>query len=341
MEPTDLMDAAGSSPESWRLEPKWLRGTYKRQISTDMKESLEAVDSNRVSFEQKSCDTNEHVGAVCNQDLCVILEQDKLIQDGPNVAGVTFVPGIMTDGQIYLAMLSSFVQSLIYMALLADFINIFQESVQQNKTVNEIKKNHLAERKESERQYHVLVDVTENTRCMEVCGQSAECTKLKIQDNSDGEFEIAELWKFNKSTSEGGLTNLKENLISTKYIVTTENPLINIFQEYMQQNKSMRVIKKTCLAEQQESERQHHVLVNITENTRNAQDGAAAATVLAHREIHVHYTNAGDEGTPRPKFFETIWWDFKNRCLLFHLEILRMVGWQNAHLKKTKTRKNR
>ena len=60
----------------------------------------------------------------------------------------------------------------------------------------------------------------------------------------------------------------------------------------MQQNMSMRVIKKICLAEQQESERQHHVLVNITENTRNAQEGAAAAIVLAHREIHVHYTNA-------------------------------------------------
>ena len=66
MDMTELLDAAGSSPESLRLEPKWLRDTYKRQISTDMKESLEAVDSSRVSFEQKSCDTSEYVGAVCN-----------------------------------------------------------------------------------------------------------------------------------------------------------------------------------------------------------------------------------------------------------------------------------
>ena len=71
-------------------------------------------------------------------------------------------------------------------------------------------------------------------------------------------------------------------------------------------------------------------------STRNAQDGAAAAIVLAHREIHVHYTNAGDDGTPRSKILETIWWVFKTSMLLFHLEILRMMGWQNAHLKKQK-----
>ena len=160
---------------------------------------------------------------------CAILEHDRLKQDELNVAGVTLVPKIMTDGQVCLAMLSSFVQSLVHKPLLADLINIFQESVQQNKTVYEIKKNHLAERKASERQYHALVNISENTRYMEVYGQSVKYTKLKIHDNSDGEYEIAELWKFNNSMSGGDLINLKENLIFTNYIVTTENPLINIF----------------------------------------------------------------------------------------------------------------
>ena len=107
----------------------------------------------------------------------------------------------------------------------------------------------------------------------------------------------------------------------------------------MQQNKLMRVFKKICLAEQQESERQHHVLVNITENTRNAQDGAAAAIVLAHREIHVLYTNAGDDGTSRSKMFETIWWVFKTSMLLFHLGILRMVGVAKRSSQKSKNEK--
>ena len=96
--------------------------------------------------------------------------------------------------------------------------------MQQNKTVYEIEKNHLAEQKESEKQHHVLVNISEYTRYMKVYGQSVEYTKLKIHDNSDGEFEIAGLWKFNNSMSGGDLINLKENLISTKYIMITENP---------------------------------------------------------------------------------------------------------------------
>ena len=47
MDMTELLDAADSSPESWRLEPKWLRDTYKRQISTDTTELLKAADSSR------------------------------------------------------------------------------------------------------------------------------------------------------------------------------------------------------------------------------------------------------------------------------------------------------
>ena len=145
-------------------------------------------------------------------------------------------------------MLSYFVQSLVHMLLLADLINISQRSVQQNKTVCEIKMNYLAERKGSERQHHVLVNISENTRYREVYGQNVEYKMLIIHDNSDGQFEIAGLWKFINSTSGGDLINLKENPISTKYIVITANPLINIFQESVQQNKPMRVIKKICLA---------------------------------------------------------------------------------------------
>ena len=124
MDMTELLDAADSSPESWRLEPKWLRDTYKRQISTDTTESLKAADSSRVSLKQKSCDTSEYVGAVCKHDLCAILEHDMLKQDELNVAGVTIATKMMTDGQVCLAMPSSFVQSLVHMLLLADNINI-------------------------------------------------------------------------------------------------------------------------------------------------------------------------------------------------------------------------
>ena len=50
MDMTELLDAADSSPESLRLEPKWLRDTYKRQISTFTTESLEAADISRLSL---------------------------------------------------------------------------------------------------------------------------------------------------------------------------------------------------------------------------------------------------------------------------------------------------
>ena len=41
MDMTELLDAADSSPESWRLEPKWLRDSLKRQSSMDLTESPE------------------------------------------------------------------------------------------------------------------------------------------------------------------------------------------------------------------------------------------------------------------------------------------------------------
>ena len=46
---TELLDAADSSPVSWRLEPKWLRDSLKRQNSMDLTESPKAADSSRVS----------------------------------------------------------------------------------------------------------------------------------------------------------------------------------------------------------------------------------------------------------------------------------------------------
>ena len=49
MDMTELLDAADSSPVSWRLEPKWLRDSLKRQSSMDLTESPEAADSSRVS----------------------------------------------------------------------------------------------------------------------------------------------------------------------------------------------------------------------------------------------------------------------------------------------------
>ena len=149
IETTEWMDAVGL-----RLEPKWLRVIdalkYNRNDEQTDDESVFGEKPfsrhfalcGRMAFDvdidclisswnkQKSCDTSEYVGAVCNHDLCAILEHDMLKQDELNVAGVTIVPKMMTDGQVCLAMLSSFVQSLVHMLSLADLINISQESVQ-------------------------------------------------------------------------------------------------------------------------------------------------------------------------------------------------------------------
>ena len=50
MDMTELLNTADSSRESLRLEPKWLRVTYKRQSSTDTTKLLEAADSSRASM---------------------------------------------------------------------------------------------------------------------------------------------------------------------------------------------------------------------------------------------------------------------------------------------------
>ena len=276
------------------------RDNSKHQISKDTIESLKAGDSSRVSFKQKSSDTIEYIGAICNHDLCVILEHNVLKQDELNVAGVTDVPKRMAR---------HFVPSFIHMLL------------------------------GSETKHPVLDSIYENTRHSEICKKNHEDKKLKIHDNSDGQFEIAGLWKFMNSPTEGDLINLKVNHKSPKYNVTKVYPFDDLFQEYVKQNKMMHVIKMSCFDEQQMSEKQHHVFVDITENTRNAKDDAAAAILLVNREIDVQNKNAGDDGTSRLGSFETSGWVFEVSMIFIDLGILKVVGWQNAHLKKQKRKR--
>ena len=102
-----------------------------------------------------------------------------------------------------------------------------------------------------------------------------------------------------------------------------------------------------------EMEKFHHKLWMT--DKKHADD--AAATVLMPDSFYQHQNGKemiksaladhnhfwedepGDNGTPRSKIVETIWWVFKTSMLLFLLDLLEMVGWQNALLGKPKREK--
>ena len=128
-----------------------------------------------------------------------------------------------------------------------------------------------------------------------------------------------------------------------KDIVDSKDHLLNIFRELLQQNESMRVIKKNlamnCLDEQHESERQYHVLTNIIGNNSDAHAGAAAAIAITHRETYSPYMYAGSERDPETKMFET-----ENQPVVPNFPIFRVLGmvrWQNADFNKQKHDENK
>ena len=204
--------------------------------------------------------------------------------------------------------------------------------------------------------------------------QYVECKELGVHEKSidfiDG-VENAELMKGKPSESEDELTNTKEYIIytkdsqnqteidcitdevptseflnSVKDIVGSKDPLLCIVREPLQQNKIMRMIKTNfamnCPDEQDESERQYHILTNIIGNNSDAIAGAAAAIAITHRGTYAPYMHAGSDRGPETKVFETENPPVVSKFPVFRtFRVMGMVGWQNAHFVKQKHEENK
>ena len=80
-------------------------------------------------------------------------------------------------------------------------------------------------------------------------------------------------------------------------------------------------------------ETKHRILDGTTKETKNADDGAAAAILLVSRETN---ENAGDDGISNFGNFKTTVWVSEVLIIFRDLGILKVVGWQNAQFKKQK-----
>ena len=134
--------------------------------------------------------------------------------------------------------------------------------------------------------------------------QFVECMKLGVHENFVDGFEIAELLRFNTSKSEDEQISLKEYIDCMKEgqsdiyyitgeslipeclnfikdIVNSEDPLLNISRETMQQNKIMRVIKKNIVK---------NCLDVLPENAKKNFVFSILLKLLHKKSTEVHYT---------------------------------------------------
>ena len=214
-------------------------------------------------------------------------------------------------------------------------------------------------------------NIQDKSDCQRIYEQFVEYKVLRVHESFIDGVENAELMKGESPESEDELTSPKEYIIytkdsqnqteidcitdevptseflnSVKDIVGSKDPLLSIVREPLQQNKIMRMIKTNfamnCPDEQDESERQYHILTNIIGNNSDAIAGAAAAIAITHRGTYAPYMHAGSDRGPETKVFETENPPVVSKFPVFRtFRVMGMVGWQNAHFVKQKHEENK